>query len=205
MGVPGRLDIIIFQLVRLIKDGQEYKVSKRAGTYVTMDELLDEIPTDVLRFFFLMRSFNTPMDLDLDQAKEQSQKNPYYYVMYSYARANSILEQASQAGLSPINTATKLSDVEIALVRQMSRLPQLLQEIARDYGVHRLTFFGMETARLFHDLYEAQRIIDTNKAESSKRLYIVEQYRTFMELYFNLMGITPQRRMEQQPVQAATA
>jgi arginyl-tRNA synthetase len=199
--LPGRLDVILFQLVRLIKDGVEYKVSKRAGTYVTMDEILDEVPSDVLRFFFLMRSFNTPMDLDLDLALEQSQKNPLYYVMYSYARANSILEQASGRGLSPLSTGIKLSGQELAVVRYMTRLPQLIQEIATSYEVHRLTFFGIELAKLFHDLYESERIIDLNKAEASKRLYVIQQYALFMVSYFNLLGITPQRRMEPKPVE----
>lgn len=195
---PGELKIIVFQLVRLIKDGKEFKVSKRAGTYVTMDELLDEVPSDVLRFFFLMRSYNTPMDLDLDLAKEQSQKNPMYYLMYSYARANSILEQAEEKGLQPvqISDVADLTDPEIALIRQMTQFPQLLIEILTDYGVHRLTFYGIEVAQRFHELYESQKIIDLDPEQAQQRLAIIELYRIFMERYFNLLGITPVKRME---------
>lgn len=195
---PGELKIIVFQLVRLIKDGKEFKVSKRAGTYVTMDELLDEVPSDVLRFFFLMRSYNTPMDLDLDLAKEQSQKNPMYYLMYSYARANSILEQAEEKGLKPvqISDVADLTDPEIALIRQMTQFPQLLIEILTDYGVHRLTFYGIEVAQRFHELYESQKIIDLDPEQAQQRLAIIELYRIFMERYFNLLGITPVKRME---------
>lgn len=195
---PGELKIIVFQLVRLIKDGKEFKVSKRAGTYVTMDELLDEVPSDVLRFFFLMRSYNTPMDLDLDLAKEQSQKNPMYYLMYSYARANSILEQAEGRGLKPLQVSelADLTKAEVALIRQMTQLPQLLIEILTDYGVHRLTFYGIEVAQRFHELYESQKIIDLDPAEAKQRLAIIELYRIFMERYFNLLGITPIKKME---------
>lgn len=196
LGVKGDLDIILFQLVRLIKGGEEFKVSKRAGTYVTMDELLDEVPSDVLRFFFLMRSFNTPMDLDLDLAKEQSQKNPLFYIMYSYARAHSILEQGHSRGLTPIDTITNLDPAEIAVVRQMCRFPELLAEIADSHEVHRLTFYGIEVARLFHDLYESSKIIDLDKAEACRKLYLISRYVTFMEEYLGVLGITPVRRME---------
>lgn len=89
----GKLDIIVCQLVRLVSKGQEVKMSKREGTYVTLDELLDEVGPDVTRFFFLDRSLNTHMDFDLDLAKEQSQKNPVYYVQYAYARIASILNK----------------------------------------------------------------------------------------------------------------
>jgi arginyl-tRNA synthetase len=196
LGIERPLDVLLFQLVRLIKDGQEFKVSKRAGTYVTMDELLDEAPSDVWRFFFLMRSANTAMDLDLDLAKEQSQKNPLYYVMYSYARAHSIIEQASSRGISPINTIENLSEEEVALTRHLSQFPALLQEVAGDYGVHHLTFFGIEAAKRFHDLYESERIIDLDKAEASRKLFVIAQYITFMERYFAILGVTPIKRME---------
>lgn len=198
LNAPGELKILLFQLVRLIKDGKEFKVSKRAGTYVTMDELLDEVPSDVLRFFFLMRSYNTPMDLDLDLAKEQSQKNPMYYLMYSYARANSILEQARQKGLKPdaVGDLKNLTPQETALIRQITQLPQLLQEILADYGVHRLTFYGIEVAQLFHEFYESQKIIDLEPAEAQQRLAIIQVYITFMERYFGLLGITPIKKME---------
>jgi arginyl-tRNA synthetase len=136
------------------------------------------------------------MDIDLDLAKEQSQKNPLYYVMYSYARANSILEQARERGLVPLETLSKLSDQEVALIRQMARFPELILEITADYGVHRLTFFGMELARLFHDLYESERIIGLDRAEACKRLYVIERYTVFMRLYFGLLGIQAQERME---------
>ncbi|TAK88931.1 arginine--tRNA ligase [Patescibacteria group bacterium] len=197
LGATGELKIILFQLVRLIKDGKEFKVSKRAGTYVTIDELLDQVPSDVLRFFFLMRSYNAPMDLDLDLAKEQSQKNPMYYLMYSYARANSILEQASQRDLQPLKPEqmTDLTPSETALIRQLTRLPQLLQEIVGDYGVHRLSFYGVEVAQLFHELYESQKIIDLAPEQAAQRLALIQVYVTFMERYFQLLGITPIKKM----------
>jgi arginyl-tRNA synthetase len=192
----ARLEFVLMQWVRLIRDGKEIKMSKRAGTYVTVEELIDEVGSDVARFLFLMRSADTAMDFDLEAAKEQTQKNPYYYVMYSYARASSLLQQASMRHLTPISTLEVLSQPEIALTRHLSRFPDLIADIGRDYSVHKLTFFGVETAQLFHDLYESERIIDLDKAEACKRLYVIERYINFMRVYFDLLGITPVEHME---------
>lgn len=198
--VPDKqLDFVLMQWVRLMQGDKEVKMSKRAGTYVTVDELVDQVTPDVARFFFLQRSTDTAMDFDLDLAREQSQKNPLYYVMYSYARAHSILKQASIKGLAPVNSLNQLTAEEVALVRHISRFPNLLDEIVADYGVHRLTFFAIEAAKLFHDLYESERIIDLEKAHATKRLYTIEKYTQFMRLLLGLLGITPIDRMEKEP------
>lgn len=191
----AELDFVILQMVRLMRGGKEVKVSKRAGTYVTIDELLDEIGSDVARFFFLMRSADTHLDFDLDLAKERSQQNPLFYVMYSYARANSILAQAAKRRLQPGESIGQLSDKERGLVRAIGQWPGLLQQVARDYGVHRLTFYGIELARLFHDYYEAEQIITLKSDQAAPKLYFVQQYKKFMQVYFGLLGITPQERM----------
>ncbi len=191
-----QLEVVVMQWFRLLKDGKEIKISKRSGQFITIEELVDDVGTDVARFMTLMRSADTGMDFDLELAKEQSQKNPLFYVMYSYARANSIIDQASSRGLTPISTIVELSEYEVALVRQMSKFPRLIAEIAASYEVHRLTFFGIETAKLFHDLYESERIIDLDKEKACRRLYVVKQYSIFMESYFQILGIAPVKRME---------
>ncbi|HSX41419.1 MAG TPA: arginine--tRNA ligase [Candidatus Saccharimonadales bacterium] len=196
---PGKkLNFLILQWVRLMRGGKEVKMSKRAGTYVTVSDLLAEVDSDVARFFFLMRSADSHMDFDLDLAKERSQKNPLYYVMYSYARAHSILRQAQDRKLAPVSTVSELTDHELAVVRQMAMLPELIAEIVSNYQVHKLAFYGIETARAFHDLYESERIIDLDKSVASKRLYLIQQYVVFMEVYFQLMGITPISRMDRE-------
>ncbi len=193
-----RMDAVVMQWFRLLKDGKEVKISKRLGQFVTVEELIDDVGTDVARFMTLMRSADSGMDFDLDLAKEQSQKNPLFYLMYSYARANSILEQASGRGLTPISTIAELSKHEVALVRQMAKFPGLVAEIAANYEVHHLTFYGIETAKLFHDLYESERIIDLDKAKACRRLYVIKQYIVFVEAYCKVMGIAPVKRMERQ-------
>jgi arginyl-tRNA synthetase len=189
-----KLDFNIHQFVRLMKDGKEVKMSKRAGTYVTTDELIEEVGADVARFFFLMRSSDSHMDFDLDLAKEQSQKNPYWYVMYSYARSKSILREAHKAGLAP-GKMTSLSDKERELVKHMSTLPKTVTEIIDDYGVHRLTHYGIELAKLFHDWYEQERIIKLPKEQAEAKLRFVEKYATLMESYFKFLGIRPLDKM----------
>jgi arginyl-tRNA synthetase len=185
--------------LRLMRDGKEVKVSKRLGQFVTVQEFIDEVGSDMARFMILQRAAETPMDFDLNLAKEQSTKNPLWYVMYAYARAHSILEQASQRGLSAISTVVTLSPEEVSLVRQINRFPALLSEIATDFSVHRLTFFGIETARVFHELYESERIIGLDKSVASRRLYVIQRYIAFMDGYWKLLGITPIKRMVAEP------
>ncbi len=189
------LVFVINQFVRLVKDGKEYRVSKRAGNFVTIEELIDLVGADVTRFFFLMHSADSHMDFDLNLAREQSQKNPFWYVMYSFARANSILKQADKRRYKPGAALSEPNAVERALIKQMVQWPELIAQMAQDYGVHRLTFFGMEIARRFHDYYESERIIDLGEAEASAKLYLVEQYITFMRVYFRTLGIEPRSEM----------
>lgn len=202
----AQLDFVLIQFVRLIQDGKEVKMSKRAGTYVTIDELMDTLESAlgdtsaaaVARWFFLMRSADSHMDFDLDLAREQSAKNPYYYVMYAYARANSMLAKAKEHDLKPAKRSLGLNDAEHALVRGMSRLPELVSQMAEDYGVHRLTFYGQEMAKLFTDFYESERIIGLEPQAAAHKLYVVQQFIVFMDVYWRLLGIEPQRRMDRE-------
>ena len=122
MGFGGKLDIVIFQMVRLIKGGKEYKMSKRKGTYVTMNELLELIGTkdaaDVARYFFVSRDFDTHMDFDLDLAKDTSEKNPVYYVKYASARINGILRNAEVDFSKPDLSLIK-EPAEIDLIKKL--------------------------------------------------------------------------------------
>lgn len=194
---PGKtLDFVIHQWVRLIRDGREYKISKRAGTYVTVEEVLELVGSDVARFFFLMRAADSHMDFDLDLAAEQSAKNPYWYVMYAYARANSILAKAAARGLAPAGQPGELALLEVELVRQMAQLPELVEELAGNFEVHRLTFFAQAAAATFQNWYESGRVIDLPPHEASKKLYFVQQFAVFMEEIFGLLGLEPIKRLD---------
>lgn len=207
--IPNKeLNFVILQWVRLMQDGVEVKMSKRAGTFVTVQDLLDDLSesvgskyaASVARWFFLMRSPDSQMDFDLGLAREQSQKNPLFYVLYSFARAKSIIRQAADRGMKPRGESLALSDAERALVRHLSQFPALLQLAADDYGVHRLTFYGYEAARLFHDLYESEKIIDLDPSMAEARLITIERYIEFMTSFFKILGIDPPERMDREEV-----
>lgn len=199
-----KLEIVIMQLVRLMRGGQEVKMSKRAGTYITLDELLEEIPLDVARFFFLMRAPNTHMDFDLDLAKEQSDKNPVYYVQYAYARLYSILNKASKEqsqepdSHSPLAISSKLLShpSELALIKQLIRLPEIIADTAQDYGVHRLPQYSLDLVRSFHKFYEDCKVLDeSNKDLTAARLALCEATRITLKNALDLMGISTPEKM----------
>jgi len=234
-----KLEIIIMQMVRLFSDGQEVKMSKRAGTYITLDELLEEIPLDVARFFFLMRAPNTHMDFDLDLAKEQSQKNPVYYVQYAYARISSILAKSQfpisnfqknpKSQNSKVKTGEPVSPLplpegeikrgweksdtslygkgggegfsfnhssELALIKQLIRLPEIIADTAADFQVHRLPQYSLDLVRSFHKFYEDCKVLDeTNKNLTSVRLALCEATRIVLANTLSLMGISAPEKM----------
>ena len=199
-----KLEIIIMQMVRLFAGGQEVKMSKRLGTYITLDELLEEIPLDVARFFFLMRAPNTHMDFDLDLAKEQSDKNPVYYVQYAYARIHSILAK-SQFPISNFQTNFKsqiqnlkllIHPSELSLIKQLIRLPEIIADIALDYQVHRLPQYSLDLVRSFHKFYEECKVLDeTNKDLTAARLALCEATKTVLANALLLMGISAPEKM----------
>jgi arginyl-tRNA synthetase len=205
MGQPGTLKVVIMQLVRLVKDGKEFKMSKRNGTYITMDDLLELIggsardASDVARFFFLMRSASTHMDFDLDLATERSEKNPVFYVKYAYARLSGILRNAEKLTLPKANLSL-LTDVhEIDLIDQLSQLEQVIMSIITfdDYPVHYLTYYAIETAKKFHVFYDKCRVIDDENPDlTSARLELVKATKIVLSIVMrDLIGIDAPEKM----------
>lgn len=191
-GFTGQSTIIITQLVRLIRDGQEVKMSKRAGTYVTLDELLEEIDVDVARFFFVMKSFDTHMDFDFDLAKEQNQKNPVFYLKYAHARIASILREAPEGS----GTLARLSDPhELALIRELARFPELIQEIATDYQVHRLPHYALGVADRFHQFYEHCKVISEDAELTTDRVQLLRATQIVLQNIGSSLGITMPEQM----------
>lgn len=213
VGVGGKLDIIIAQMVRLIKGGEEFKMSKRKGTSVTMQDLFNLIagtgkkltPTqlrnasDVARFFFLSRDFSTHMDFDLDLAREHSEKNPVYYVKYAHARICSILAKAEKYKGKKANLALLTHEKEVELIREISKLPEILIAIVadRNYPVHHLTFYARNIASTFHSFYDACRVIDDKNPELTvARLKLVEATLSVLRIVMeDLIGIEAPKKM----------
>ncbi len=195
LGIPeDNLEIIITQLVRLVKNGKEVKISKRAGTFVTLEELINEVGLDAARFFFLMYSSNTHMDFDMELAKQRSEKNPVYYVQYAHARLSSILKKAGKISKT-LDFERLKEDGELNLIRKMMEFPELLDEVSRNYEVHRLARYSMELAREFHNFYEKYRVITEDKNLTSARLGLVTATKIVLANVLNLMGIKAPNKM----------
>ncbi|OGF52065.1 hypothetical protein A2739_01785 [Candidatus Giovannonibacteria bacterium RIFCSPHIGHO2_01_FULL_43_100] len=192
---PKRLKIIIMQLVRLISGGKEVKMSKRAGEFVTMDELLEQVGVDVARWFFLERSPNTHMDFDLDLAREKSEKNPVYYVQYAHTRMSSILAKSGKLGfhLEAELPSAFLHPAERSLALKILRFPELLEDISKDYQVHRLTTYAYELAQTFSAFYRDVKVIGSER--EAELLYFVSKTKETLGDVLKTLGISQPEKM----------
>ena len=172
LGDPGKLELIIMQLVHFVERGERAKMSKRRGDFVTLDELLDDIGVDAARWFMLARSHDTTLDIDLDLARERSQDNPVYYVQYAHARiaahpAQGRARSVSHA-LAPPTSApadAKLEPAERALVKRLLELPGEVVETGERRAPHRLTKYAHDVASDFHAFYRDCRVVGAEPAE----------------------------------------
>ncbi len=189
----GQLKIILVQFVRLVQSGEATKMSKRAGTAVTPEELLSEVDRDVARFFFVMKSFDTHMDFDLDLAKEHSQKNPVYYLKYAYARIAGILKKAGRHSGGDL---TKLTDpAELALAAELCEFPSVVWRTAHDHQVQRVPHYALGLADAFHKFYERCPVISDDKELSAARLKLVEATKLALDNVGETLGIEMPERM----------
>lgn len=189
-----KLDIIIFQLVRLLDQGREVKMSKRAGTYVALEELIDEVGLDAARFFFNMYSPNTHIDFDLELAKEKSSKNPVYYVQYAHARLCSILTKApatkNQADLSLL-----VEPEELALTKKLLQFDDLVAEISSNYAVQQLPYYAIAIAELFHKFYEKHKVISEYQDLTAARIKLIQATRITLANTLKLLGVSAPEKM----------
>ncbi|MDO8443785.1 MAG: arginine--tRNA ligase [Candidatus Azambacteria bacterium] len=192
-----KLEIITMQLVRLIKNGKEFKISKRAGNFITLEELINEVGLDAARFFFLLYSPNTHMDFDIALAKERSQKNPVYYVQYAHARITSILQKAHPTGGHPKGEKFKLlkEKEELNLIKKLAEFPEILNDISKNYEVHRLPRYAMELAGEFHNFYEKHRVINEDKNLTAARLSLIAATKIILANALGLLGISAPDKM----------
>jgi arginyl-tRNA synthetase len=193
-----RLKIILTQFVRLVSEGREVKISKRAGAFITLEELVDEVGLDAARFFFLMYSPNTHMDFDMALAKKHSEKNPVYYVQYAHARLASILRKApafAKATAGKQNLKLLKTENDLNSIRKLVEFPELLADISKTYEVHRLPRYALELAREFHNFYEKERVITEDKKLTSARLALVAAVKIVVADTLNLMGIKAPDKM----------
>jgi arginyl-tRNA synthetase len=189
---------IIVQLVRLVKDGKEVRMSKRAGNVVYIDDLIDEVGHDATRFFFLMYSPDTHMNFDLGLAKERSAKNPVFYVQYAHARICSILTKvkSQKSKVKSFDLSLLMHEKELSLIKELNKFPELVEEIAKNYEVHKLSHYAIKLADKFHSFYDKCRVIDEGDLElTSARLAMANAVRIVLAETLRLIGVDAPKSM----------
>ncbi|NLB18212.1 MAG: arginine--tRNA ligase, partial [Syntrophomonadaceae bacterium] len=197
---PERLDVIIMQLVRLYRDGEIIRMSKRTGTLVTLDELIDEVGKDAARFFFVLRSPDSHLDFDLELAKKESQDNPVYYAQYAHARICSILRQAKAQGISLPPTSSARLDVlteqeEIDLLRRLADFPEEIRLAASNMAPQRIPHFVLDLAGLLHSFYNNHRVLGDNVELRDARLALMEAVLITVKYALNMLGVSAAERL----------
>lgn len=197
---PERLTVLIAQMVSLFQDGEKVKMSKRTGKAVTMEDLMDEVGIDAIRYFFTMRSMDSHLDFDMDLAISTSNENPVFYVQYAHARICSIFRQAEEQGitLSSVDSIAynKLNtEAEYDLIRKVGELPSEIAEAAQQYAPHRLIRYVYELASQLHSYYRAERVITEDVEQSVARLALLGAVRVAIANVLRLVGVSAPERM----------
>ena len=195
-----QFQVILVQLVNLLRAGEPAAMSTRAGEFVTLRDVVDEVGTDAARFIFLSRHYESPLDFDLELAKQQSNENPVYYVQYVHARICSIRRKAADSGIDefrfdPAAVDRLTEPEEIQLLKILSRFPQTVRSSAETLEPHRVTFFLMNLASSFHTYYNKHRVLTDDPVLSGGRLYLVEAVRTVIENGLTLLGVSAPQKM----------
>lgn len=197
LGIPREfLDVELIRLVKLLRGGEQVKVSKRAGTFVTFEELLDEVGEDVARYFYVRSSHQTEMNFDLDLAIQQSDENPVFYVQYAHARIASIF---ARAGISPNElrevVAGDLAPEERALTLQLLDFPRVVRNAAARREVHPIPTYLETLAARFHQFYTVNRVLVDDEALRDRRLALCAATKTVLANGLNLLGVSAPEEM----------
>ncbi len=199
------IDIKINQLVNLYKDGQPFKMSKRAGNFITVEEVVNEVGKDIIRFMMLTRKNDTVLDFDIEKVKEQSKDNPVFYVQYALARAHSVTRNAIEQKINSsdkVDLTLLISPLEIDILKKMAFLPKIIESSAIHHEPHRITYYLYELATLFHSFWSAGneqenlRFIIPNNLELSKaRLKLAQGLIQTITCGLDILGVTPIEQM----------
>ncbi|MCE8545834.1 arginine--tRNA ligase [Ruegeria pomeroyi] len=203
------LDIKLCQLVKLWKNGEPFKMSKRAGNFVTLRDVVEQVGPDVTRFVMLTRKNDAPLDFDFDKVLEQSRENPVFYVQYAHARVSSVLRRAAEAGIDTSDAALRAADLgllgheaELAVMRKLAEWPRLVEIAARTNEPHRIAFYLYELAGDFHalwnrgnDLVELRFIQDGDQGTSQAKIALARSVAVVISAGLAILGVTPAEEM----------
>jgi len=192
------LTVLLVQFVTLIRDGKAVQMSTRSGEFTTLREVLEEVGVDAARFFYLLRSYHTHLDFDLTLARTQSRNNPVYYIQYVHARISSIFREAEARG-EPLSAHPPLSILtlpeEVRLMKAVARFPDVVSECVKTLEPHRIPFYLLEVADLFHAFYHQHRFLGETPERTQARLALALAVRTVVATGLSLIGVTAPERM----------
>lgn len=197
---PSKVTVVLHQFVTLTRDGKTVKMSTRKANFVTVDELIDEVGVDPVRFFFMMRKADSQLEFDLALATKESQENPVYYVQYGYARLCSILRQAAEKGLAEIDPTTVdmallVEPEELKLLKTLSTFPATIENSALELAPHKVIFYLMELAGQLHSYYNKHKVITDDLPLSRARLYLIKTLQRVLKNGLEMVGLSAPEKM----------
>jgi arginyl-tRNA synthetase len=194
----GYPDYVLHQMVTVMKGGQEVKISKRAGSYVTVRELIDEVGRDAVRYFFILRRIDSQLVFDIDVAKSQTDDNPVYYVQYAHARVSSVLREwgGDVATLAKADLSPLASQYEVTLAQKLAQFPEVLARAAAEFSPHIVTYYlHDDVAAGLHTYYNAERFLVDDESVRNARLALVAAARQVLANGLAVLGVTAPERM----------
>jgi arginyl-tRNA synthetase len=197
---PSRLEILLYQLVSLVREGKPVAMSTRSGQFITLTDVVNEVGADAVRFFFALRSPNSQLDFDLDLAKKQAPENPAFYVQYVHARCASLFKEAEKKGavlkdVPAFRAPAQLDPAERSLLLKLASFPDILDQCCRDLSPHHIPTYLMALAGEFHAFYEKCRVVGDDKDQTQFRLALVDAVKTVIRNGLNLIGVSAPETM----------
>ncbi|MDD4159678.1 MAG: arginine--tRNA ligase [Synergistaceae bacterium] len=194
------VDVLLIQMVNLLRDGKPVQMSKRAGTIITLREIMDEVGVDATRFFFVMRRCDSTLDFDLELAKKATSENPVFYVQYAHARICSIYRELEERGIAipdieEFDVSQITDPTEINLVKAISRLPEEVAKSAEEFAPHRIAYYATELAEAFHSFYNSQRILGVDEPVMKARILLMQATKITLKNVLGLLGVSAPEKM----------
>lgn len=190
---PDDLIVVCMQMVKLMKNGEEFKMSKRTGNSLTTRDLVQALGKDVARWYLVSQSANNHIIIDVEQATKADNNNPIYYVQYAHARANQLLNKIKVA--KPINFVSLNSDLEREIITELDFFKYTIENCATTFEPYKLTVYLLNLARLFHSYYANNRILDDNNPKLAEQYYLVKAIKQVLNNGLTILGITPKEKM----------
>lgn len=196
----SKFRVLLVQMVNLLKHGEPFQMSKRAGNFVTLSEVVDLVGADNTKFIFLTRKSDSHLDFDIDVVTATSAENPVYYVQYAYARINSILKNAAEKSIAigpvqDIRLSLLANKEELSLIKKLLSYPMVLESAARSYEPHRITFYLQELAKMFHSYYHKYKVITDDIDTAKARLALCLAIKTVLRDALTILGVTSPDKM----------